>query len=820
MAKKGKISDPHAQREASRYENPIPSREVILELLAAAEKPLKRSDIAEALGLREEEQQDALRKRLRAMERDGQVMVDRKGAYGQVDRLDLLHCRVQGHRDGYGFAIPLTDGDDVYLSSRQMNFVFDGDEVLVRVTGLDRRGRPEGKVVEVLNRANRSVVGRYQEESGIGFVIPDNSRITHQILIPPKEKGVAISGQIVTAKITDYPTRKLGAKGSISEILGDHLDPGLEIDVSIRSHGIPWEWPEAVIEEAGHLEGEPAPADKEQRVDLRKLPFVTIDGEDARDFDDAVYCEKGLLGKWKLWVAIADVSHYVKPGSALDVEAADRGNSVYFPERVVPMLPEALSNGLCSLKPSVDRLAMVCEMSLDKSGNVTGYQFYESVIHSHARLTYTQVGQVLEQGAHPDVPKKRVADLKRLHKLYSVLRAARKKRGAMDFDTVETRIVFDEQRKIDAIVPVVRNDAHKLIEECMLCANVAAADFFEANGLPILYRVHEGPTEEKLENLRKFLGELGLNLGGGQQPSPLDYQALLEQVADRADASVIQTMLLRSLRQAVYQPENGGHFGLNYEAYAHFTSPIRRYADLLVHRGIRHVVRSSKKAVGVQRIKGAKSIPAKKIFPYDVHTMAVHGEHCSMTERRADEATRDVMAWLKCEYLQDHVGDEFFGVVSAVTSFGLFVELENLYIEGLVHITALPGDYYHFDAAHQRLTGERSGRSFTLGQRVEVQVARVDLDDKKIDLELLGGDTSGKSNRSSKSKKSKNSGKGRGDRKTQEGSKSASKPSRKKKATANKSTAEKKKTNSKASKPSATKRKKAAKSKSRSETKR
>ncbi|MFK7975924.1 MAG: ribonuclease R [Halioglobus sp.] len=753
MAKKGKIADPHAQREASRYENPIPSREVILELLAAAEKPLKRSDIAEALGLSEEEQQDALRKRLRAMERDGQVMVNRKGAYGQVDRLELLHCRIQGHRDGYGFAIPLADGDDVYLSSRQMNFVFDGDEVLVRVTGLDRRGRQEGKVVEVLNRANRSIVGRYQEESGIGYVIPDNSRISHQILIPPKEKGGAISGQIVTATITEYPTRKLGAKGSISEILGDHLDPGLEIDVSIRSHGIPWEWPEAVVEEAGHLEGEPTDGDKQQRVDLRKLPFVTIDGEDARDFDDAVYCEKSRLGKWRLWVAIADVSHYVKPGSALDIEAADRGNSVYFPERVVPMLPEALSNGLCSLKPKVDRLAMVCEMSLDRAGNVTDYQFYESVIHSHARLTYTQVGEVLEQGAHPDVPKKRVADLKRLHKLYEVLRKAREKRGAMDFDTVETRIVFDEQRKIDAIVPVVRNDAHKLIEECMLCANVAAANFFEANALPILYRVHEGPTEEKLENLRKFLGELGLNLGGGQQPSPLDYQALLEQVAERDDASVIQTMLLRSLRQAVYQPDNGGHFGLNYEAYAHFTSPIRRYADLLVHRGIRHVVRSSKKAVGVQRVKGAKSIPAKKIFPYDVQTMAVHGEHCSMTERRADEATRDVMAWLKCEYLQEHVGDEFFGLVAAVTSFGLFVELENLYIEGLVHITALPGDYYHFDAAHQRLTGERSGRSFALGQRVQVQVARVDLDDKKIDLELLGATSSDKPKRSSKTKK-------------------------------------------------------------------
>ncbi len=737
MAKKGKIADPHAAREAERYENPIPSREVILELLADAEKPLDHADIARALDLGESEQVDALQKRLRAMERDGQLMVNRRGAYGLVDKMNLLHCRVQGHRDGYGFAQPVAGGDDVYLNARQMHFVFDGDEVLVQVTGEDRRGRLEGRVVEVLERKHKTVVGRYQEESGIGFVIPDNGRLTQQILIPPKEKGKARSGQIVTAEITDYPTRKLGAKGRIAEVLGDHLDPGMEIDVAIRSHGIPWEWPDEVLDEAGRLEAEPLEADKAHRVDLRKLPFVTIDGEDARDFDDAVYCEQAGSGSWRLWVAIADVSHYVAPGSALDQEAAQRGNSVYFPARVVPMLPEALSNGLCSLKPAVDRLAMVCEMELSARGVLSRYRFYEAVIHSHARLTYTQVGEVLEKGRHPEVDKRRVADLKRLHSLYRVLRAARDKRGAIDFDTVETRIIFDDNRKIDAIVPVVRNDAHKLIEECMLCANVATARFYDANKLPILFRVHEGPTEEKLEGLRKFLGELGLDLGGGASPTPLDYQHLLLRIADRDDAHVIQTMLLRSLSQAVYQPENKGHFGLHYEAYAHFTSPIRRYPDLLVHRGIRHLIRRRAAARGVLRVAGAADIPTKKIFPYDINAMVVHGEHCSMTERRADEATREVDAWLKCEYLQDHVGDEFNGVVSAVTSFGLFVELEDLYIEGLVHITALPGDYYNFDKARQRLTGERSGRSFQLGDSVRVQVARVDLDDRKIDFEMI-----------------------------------------------------------------------------------
>ncbi|MCL4110141.1 UNVERIFIED_CONTAM: hypothetical protein GTU68_026661 [Idotea baltica] len=666
-----------------------------------------------------------------------------------------------------------------------MQFVFDGDEVLVTVTGVDRRGRPEGKVVEVLTRGHTSIVGRYQEESGIGFVIPDNNRINHQILIPPLEKGAALSGQIVTAVITDYPVRNFQARGTVSEVLGDHLDPGLEIDVAIRSHGIPWVWPEAVVDEAGQLESEPREQDKEQRIDLRDLPFVTIDGEDARDFDDAVYCEQLKDGAWRLWVAIADVSHYVRPGSALDEEGAMRGNSVYFPERVVPMLPEALSNGLCSLKPAVDRLAMTCEMNLSATGVLGEFCFYESVIHSHARLTYTQVGEVLEKGSHPDVDHSRVPDLQRLHSLYKVLRGARDKRGAIDFDTVETRIIFDQQRKIEAIVPVQRNDAHKLIEECMLCANVAAAHFFAASKLPILYRVHEGPKPERLENLRSFLGELGLDLRGGEKPTPEHYQELLQAVAERDDASVIQTMMLRSLSQAAYQPENKGHFGLHYEAYTHFTSPIRRYADLLVHRGIRHIVRSNR--------------DTNSIFPYNEHAMVAQGEHCSITERRADDATREVQAWLKCEYLQDHVGDEYAGVISAVTSFGLFVELEDIYIEGLIHISALPGDYYNFDAAKQRLTGERSGRSFKLGGSVQVQVARVDLDDKKIDLELIGEAPSGdkKGHKKDKKRGKKQGGKNSPGSNKSKGNSPLEKTSSKKPKAKNKSAKKKAKTKSK-----------------------
>ena len=744
--------DPHAAREQGRYEHPIPSREVILGLLEAADAPMAFAGIAEELGLSGERDLDALGKRLRAMQRDGQIISGRRGAYGVPKRMDLLRCRVMGHRDGYGFARPLEgEAEDLFLSAREMYQVFDGDEVLASVAGLDRRGRAEGQIVEVLTRAHAKVVGRYMEESGIGFLLPHNTRIRNHILIPPKAKGGARHGQLVSVVLTDYPSATLGAKGEVEEVLGDHLDPGLEIDVAIRAHGIPWEWPDEVLREAGALGEEPAEADKAHRVDLRNVPFVTIDGEDARDFDDAVWCEEAPDG-FRLRVAIADVSHYVPVGSALDEEASIRGNSVYFPERVVPMFPEVLSNGLCSLKPEVDRLAMVCDMQIDRSGQLQGYTFYEAVIHSHARLTYTDVGAVIENGWSPDVPAERGEEIERLYRLYQVLRSAREQRGALDFDTQETRILFDEQRKIAAIKPVRRNDAHKLIEECMLIANVATAQFLEALEQPALFRVHEGPSAEKLENLRAFLGELSLDLPGGLKPTPEHYQSLLATVEGRDDSHIIQTMLLRSLSQAVYQPENAGHFGLHYEAYAHFTSPIRRYPDLLVHRAIRSAIRGRGKNAHFNRVKGAVVLKRERIYPYDTAAMVALGEQCSMTERRADDATREVDAWLKCEFLKDRIGEEFEGVIAAVTNFGVFVELSDLYIEGLMHVSALPGDYYHFDQAKQRLIGERTRQIFQLGGAVTVRVARVDLDDRKIDLELAGVAPSkrGKSGKSGK----------------------------------------------------------------------
>lgn len=754
MAKRPPKQDPFAAREAENYERPIASREYIAEVLGR-DGPLTHQQVCDALELQDEEQIEALRRRLRAMERDGQLLRNRRNAYCLVAKLDLIRGRVQGHREGYGFLIPEDKSGDLYLSNRQMSAVFDGDIVLARESGLDARGRREATIVEVIQRNTQQIVGRFQVGRDGGVVIAENSRISFDIAIGNGDSLDAEDGQYVMVAITQQPGWREKARGRVVEILGEHMAPGMEIEVAIRSYNIPFVFPEAAVAEAQSYAPEPTEQDKLHRIDIRNLPLVTIDGEDARDFDDAVYCEPKKGGGWRLWVAIADVSHYVKVGSALDKEAQVRGNSVYFPDRVVPMLPEALSNGLCSLKPKVDRLCMVCEMTITDTGKVSGYRFFEGIMHSKARLTYTIVAAMLDTD-NPDCAKLRaqyqelVPHIEQLMKLYTALRGARDERGAIDFETVETKVVFSKERKIERIVPVVRNDAHKIIEECMLAANVATAQLLEKIKLPSLYRVHEGPPEERLKSLRQFLGELGLNLGGGAKPSPTDYQHLLAQVQDRADLGVIQTVMLRSLSQARYQEGNGGHFGLNYPAYTHFTSPIRRYPDLLIHRAIRFLLRgggAGKGVIGLLRgtrkgllpAEGAKPLAQTEIYPYDDKILHSLGEQCSGTERRADEATRDVMAWLKCEYLQDRVGDTFEGIITAVTNFGLFVELSDLYVEGLVHISALASDYYHYDAVKHRLIGEKSGRFYQLGDKVTVQVARVNLDDRKVDLELIGG---------------------------------------------------------------------------------
>lgn len=722
MAKRNPSKDPHAAREAAKYENPIPSREFIMALLEREGRPLNRKKIAKALKIKGEEQEEGLRRRLRAMERDGQLIFNRRGHYGLVAKMDLVRGRVIGHADGFGFLVPDEGGEDLFLSAREMHRVLHGDRAVARVSGVDRRGRREGAIVEVLEHANREVVGRYFFDKGVGFVVADNKRINQDILIPGDQAYGAENGQLVQVQILEYPSKRRQAVGRIIEILGDHMAPGMEIELAIRAHDLPREWSILVDEAVSRLPRDVPEEAKQGRTDLRDMPLVTIDGEDSMDFDDAVYCERSGKG-WRLVVAIADVSSYVEPGSALDAEARVRGNSVYFPGRVIPMLPEALSNNLCSLNPDVDRLCMVCDMTITPSGKLSKYSFYQAVMRSAARLTYTKVAAMLVDGDKRlrSEYKAVLPHLKDLYGLYKVLLGQRQKRGAIDFDSTETRVVFGEGKKIEKIIPVVRNDAHRLIEECMLMANVATADYLAKGKIPILYRVHEGPKSEKLTALREFLGELGLHLRGGDKPQAGDYAKLLGQVKDRPDAHLIQTVMLRSLSQAVYTPDNQGHFGLSYEAYTHFTSPIRRYPDLLVHRAIRHLVAGQK----------------PKVFRYGTEDMVVLGEHCSMTERRADEATRDALDWLKCEYMMDRVGEEFDGIVSSVTSFGLFVELCDIYVEGLVHITNLKSDYYHFDPVKHRLVGERTRKIYRLADKVRVRVVRVDLDDKKIDFELI-----------------------------------------------------------------------------------
>jgi ribonuclease R len=711
-----RLQDPHLEREREQYDSPLPSREYILQILTEHGAPMTEEELLHTLHI-ETHEGDLFSRRLRAMERDGQIMRNRKRAICVVDKLDLIKGKVQGHADGFGFLIPEDGSPDMFLSEKEMHQVLNGDVVMVRQSGVDRRGRPEAKIVEVLERANSRVVGRLFEEHGIHFVVAENRRISQDILVAPGQSGNAQPGQVVILEILKHPDKHAQPIGRIVQVLGNYADPGMEIEIALRKHDLPHEFPKDVELQAKAIPPEVAAKDWAGREDIRKLPLVTIDGETARDFDDAVYCEPRDNG-YRLVVAIADVSHYVQPGSPLDREAILRGNSVYFPRRVIPMLPEELSNGLCSLNPKVDRLCMVCDINISNSGVIRDYRFFPSVMHSQARLTYTAVAAML---AEPDADLARedagiLPHLQNLYALFQKLLKARAKRGAIDFETVETQMIFNDQGKIERIVPVVRNDAHKLIEECMLAANVCAADFLSEHQHTVLYRVHEGPTPEKLEGLREFLKEFGLQLTGDDDPQAADYSKLLKRIKGRPDAGLLQTVMLRSLRQAKYEPENIGHFGLGYDAYTHFTSPIRRYPDLLVHRAIKAV------------LNGKHYKPGQKWEEL--------GAHCSMTERRADDATRDVEAWLKCFYMRDHLGSVFIGTVSSVTSFGMFVSLDDLYIEGLVHISELGSDYFQFDASKHQLLGERTGQRYRLGDRVQVRVVKVDMESTKIDFVL------------------------------------------------------------------------------------
>ncbi|MCC8391200.1 ribonuclease R [Paraburkholderia sp. MMS20-SJTR3] len=739
----------------SKFPYPIPSREEILGVLRTSETPLAANDIAEALSIKRQEREGFF-KRLGAMERDGQIRLDQRNLYQLTHPSNFVAGRVQGHRDGYGFLIRDDGQDDLFLPNGEMQKVMHNDRVLARIVGYDRRGRPEGHIVEVTDRANKRVIGRLLNENGALIVAPEDKRIGHDILITQNTRKAKV-GQVVVVELTDFPSRHSQPLGRVVEVLGDIDDPGMEIEIAVRKYGVPHEFSGAALEEAARLPDEVRPADIRHRVDLRDVPLVTIDGEDARDFDDAVYCEPVKVGRgdgFRLIVAIADVSHYVQPQSGLDTDALERSTSVYFPRRVIPMLPEKLSNGLCSLNPQVDRCVLVCDMIVTARGDVKAYQFYPGVMHSAARLTYTEVAAVLKNTKGPEATRRAalLPQLQNLYGVYKALFAARQKRGAIDFDTTETYIVCNAQGKIEQIVPRTRNDAHKLIEECMLAANVCAADFLKRNKHPGLFRVHAGPGPEKLENLRTFLRGMGLTLGGGDTPHASDYAALMAQIRDRPDAQMLQTMLLRSMQQAVYSPDNIGHFGLAYEAYAHFTSPIRRYPDLLTHRAIYAILQGRKyqpqPSQGVElntalspRARAMQQADEEKRGPRargnNVAIWEELGLHCSANERRADEASRDVEAWLKCYFMRDKLGEEYGGMVNGVTSFGIFVQLDSLFIEGLVHVTELGSDYFQYDEIKNELRGERTGIRYRLSDRVRVQVSRVDLDARKIDFRLV-----------------------------------------------------------------------------------
>lgn len=738
----------------SQYSYTIPSREEILGILRTATEPQDVHSLAAALDVKPDEM-DGLTRRLNAMERDGQIKPNRNGHYHLAHQPNFIEGRISGHREGYGFLIPDDGGDDIFLPEKEMQKVLNGDRVQVRIIGTDRRGRPEGTIVEVVSRANTHVIGRLLNENGVWIVAPEDKRIGQDILLVGSP-GKAKTGQVVSVELTEQPSRFTQPIGKIVEILGDIDDPGMEIEIAVRKYGVPHEFSEAAKKLAAKLPSEVRDADMVDRVDLRDIPLVTIDGEDARDFDDAVYCEPVKVGRsnaYRLIVAIADVSYYVKPNDALDVDALERSTSVYFPRRVIPMLPEKLSNGLCSLNPNVDRLTLVCDAVITAKGEVKAYQFYPAVIHSAARLTYTEVAAILANTKGTEAAKRQtiVPHILHLYEVFQALLQARHARGAIDFETTETYIVCNAAGKIEQILPRTRNDAHRVIEECMLAANVCAADLLKRFKHQGVFRIHAAPSKEKLNQLRTFLKQVGLNLGGGETPAASDYAELLPKIKARPDAALLQTMLLRSMQQAVYSPDNIGHFGLAYEAYAHFTSPIRRYPDLLTHRAIKAILQGRRyepKGIdtgglnttlspAARKLQAQDKAAGKKKSEGDLAVWEALGIHCSANERRADEASRDVEAWLKCYFIRDKLGEEFSGTISGVTPFGIFVQLDALYIEGLVHVTELGADYFQYDEARHELRGERTGIRYQLTDRVMVQVSRVDLDARKIDLRLV-----------------------------------------------------------------------------------
>ncbi len=697
------------------------STDIVLKYLSQRQEPANTKAIAETLGRVGKEGRQETFEILEQLRDEGKVSQLSKHRWAMKHAIQEHRGRVVGHVDGHGYVLTDETKEKVFLRSHEMREVLHNDIVNVRIVGRDRRHKLFGQIIDVVERGNLVVVGRYFNESNMHFVVPDDQRIGQDIFVLPEHTAGAESGQVVSVKITKHPTKHFQPVGEIVEVIGDYLSPGMEIEIAIRKHQLPHEWPEAVERQIKSLSEDVSERDFKGRKDIRDLPLVTIDGEDARDFDDAVFCETLPNGRNRLIVAIADVSSYVKEQSPLDLEAWQRGTSVYFPNNVIPMLPEILSNGLCSLNPKVNRLCFVCDMQVDKNGEIDSYDFYQAVMYSHARLTYTQVAKLIggDAGAS-EIDEDLQPAIHNLYALSKKLGERRRQLGTIEFEIPEPIIIFDEERKIERVEARERNDAHRLIEECMLAANICASLMLDDSGAAGIYRVHDAPDEDKIADARVFLRQFKLLLPGGDEPQPKHFSEVIKQVEDPLTAKIVQTALLRSMKQARYDVENSGHFALNFDSYTHFTSPIRRYSDLLVHRQIRRLLENP------------------DLQDSDEKFLAVEktAEQTSSTERRAEAATREAVQWLKCEFMSHKIGDNLFGVVSSVTEFGLFVELEEFYVDGLVHITSLGQDYYRYDSERRQLVGEHSGRTYRTGDRLEVQVSRVDMEQGRIDFAL------------------------------------------------------------------------------------
>ncbi|MFK8012837.1 MAG: ribonuclease R [Marinicellaceae bacterium] len=716
-----KISDPHFSEQSNKYENPIPSRQALLAFLTSQDKILSVHKIADKIGVTNEMQLEGLRRRLNAMINDGSLFINRKKGYGVRDKTDLIKGIVQAHADGFGFLVSSELEQDSFILPREMRKVMDGDTVLANIQSGRRKNKEEAYIVEVLERAHKTLVGKFFNKNGQGIVEPDNTAID-DIIIPSGSEATANDGDFVTVLINEYPNRHRPAIGEVIAILGQKLNSRLAMELTMAAQKLPHEWPEDFDRVVSYIPSQVADEDLTEDVkDIRHLPLVTIDGEDARDFDDAVYAEKNDKG-WRLIVAIADVSKYVPPNSELDKEAFKRGTSVYFPGKVIPMLPLELSNGICSLNPHVDRMCMVCDMQINASGQIQSYNFYRGVMHSHARITYNQCWSYLDKGTKQDKWQNDVTtSLDTMNALYKAMSVEKAKRGAITFNSTDVHISINAEGQVSSITPYSRNDAHKLIEAFMIAANISAAKFVSKHKVPAAYRVHDTPPLQKISDLKSFLQSLGIKPNFSDPVAPKDFENIIQQIQGREDVNLIESVLLRSQSLAAYEAENGGHFGLALEYYAHFTSPIRRYPDLMIHRAIEYIVKKNK--------------PKKYIYsPQKAVDMCIQ---CSHNERRAETASRDVDARLKCMFMEQFIGDEMEGIISGVTHFGVFVTLNNIMVDGLIHVTSLPNDYYRHESIQHKLVGERGGSVFQLADKIKIKVASVSIDQRKIDFDFV-----------------------------------------------------------------------------------